>query len=77
MAPEPKMTAKCISSNNANILKAAIFHTMAFKLSLDINTDQVTIATKRSFLKVFHNVCRIKMKNICFEQNARIHLDGP
>ena len=60
MAPDPKTTTKFISSNNANSLKAAIFHTMAFKLSLEINTDQVTIATKRSFSKFLYNVCKIK-----------------
>ena len=47
MAPEPKTTPKFISYNNANSLKAAIFHTMVFKLSLEFNTDQVTIPTKR------------------------------
>ena len=77
MAPEPKTTAIFISSNNANSLKADIFHTMAFKLSLEINTDQVTFATKRSFLKVLYNVCKIKKKNISFEQYARILIDGP
>ena len=61
----PKTTTKFISSNNANSLKAAIFNTMAFKLSLEINTDQVTFAyQKRSFLKVLYNVCKIKKKNI-------------
>ena len=43
---------KIIPSTTANSLKAATFHTMAFKLSLEINKDQITISTKRSFLKV-------------------------
>ena len=77
MAPEPKTTTKFISSNNANTLKAVIFHTMAFKLALEINTDQITIRTKRCLLKVLYNVCKIKEKNINFEQYARLHLDGP
>ena len=78
MAPaDSKTTTKIVSSTNANSLKAAIFHTMAFKLSLEINTDQITEATKRSFLKVLYNVCKIKKKNIVFEQYDRIHLDGP
>ena len=47
---------------------------MAIKLSLEINTDQVTIPTKRSFLKVLSNVCK---ETQLFEQIARIHLDGP
>ena len=49
---------------------------MAFKISLGINTNQVTIPTKISFLKVLYNVCKGK-KNICFEQYACLHLDGP
>ena len=77
MAPEPKTTTKFISSNNANTLKAVIFHTMAFKLSLEINMDQITIPTKRFLLKVLYNVCKIKEKHINFEQYARLHLDGP
>ena len=32
---------------------------------------------KSSFLKVFYNICKIKKKNINFEQYARIHLDSP
>ena len=34
------------------------------------------IPTKRSFLKVLHNDCKVKEKDINFEQYARIHLDG-
>ena len=78
MAPaDSETTTKFVSTTNANSLKAAIFYTMAFKLSLEINTDQVTVPTKRSFLKVLYNVCKIKKKNIALEQYARIHLDGP
>ena len=77
MAPEPRTTAKFISFNNANSLKATIFHTMAFKLSLENHTDHITIPTKRYFLKVLNNVCKVEKKNICFEQYARLHLDGP
>ena len=77
MAPaDSNTTTKFVSTTNANSLKAAVFHTMAFKLSLEINTDQITIPTKRSFLKVLYNVCKIK-NNIAFEQYARIHLNGP
>ena len=50
---------------------------MAFKLSSEINNDQITPSTKRSFLKVLYNVCKIKKKNNKFEQYARLHLDGP
>ena len=78
MVPQdPKTNSKIFSSTNANSLKAAIFNTMAFKMSLEINNDEVTIPTKISFLKVFYNICKIKKKNINFEQYARIHLDGP
>ena len=53
---------KVIPSTTAHSLKAAIFHTMAFKLSLEINKDQITPSTKRSFLKVLYNVCKIKRR---------------
>ena len=78
MAPaDSKTTTKFVSTANANSLKSAIFHTMASKLSSEINTDQVTIPSRRSFLKVLYNVCKIKKKNIVFKRYARIHLDRP
>ena len=45
-------------------------------MSLEIKNDKVTIPTTRSFLKVLYKVCKIKKKNINFEQYARNHLDG-
>ena len=79
MAPQDTKTnqTKLIPSTTAHSLKAAIFHTMAFKLSLKINNDQITPSTKRSFLEVLYNVCKIKKKSKNFEQYARLHLDGP
>ena len=79
MAPQDTKTnqTKLIPSTTAQSLKAAIFHTMAFKLSLEMNKDQITPSTKRSFLKVLYNVCKNKKKNKNFEQYARPHLDGP
>ena len=76
MAPQDSKT-KTNRSTTANSIKAAIFNTMAFKLSLEINNDQVTISTKRLILNVLYNVSKIKKKKINFEQYARIHLDGP
>ena len=76
MAQYPKYKTKFLLITNANSLKAAIFHTMAFKMSLEVNNDKVT-TTKRSFRKVLYHVCKVKKKNINFEQYARIHLDGP
>ena len=58
-------------------LKAAIFHTMAFKLSLEINKNKVTPKSLIAFLKVLYNVTQIKKKKITFDQYSRIHLDGP
>ena len=58
-------------------LKAAIFHTMAFKLSLEINKNKITKKSLIAFLKVLYNFTRIKTKKIKFEQYSRIHLDGP
>ena len=74
MAP-PDSKTKIIPSTTANRLKAAIFRTMDFKLSFEINNDQITIFTKRSFLKDLYNV--FICENINFEQYARIHMDGP
>ena len=52
MAPQDTKTnqTKLIPSTTAHSPKAAIIHTMAFKLSLEINSDQITSSTKRSFL---------------------------
>ena len=60
-----------------NSLKAAMFHTMAFKLSLESNSYKFTPSTKIAFLKVLYNVCRIKKKVISFEQYSRIRMGVP
>ena len=51
--PAPKMFP---SSTTAQALKDAIFHTLAFKLSLEINNKKITVAATRTFLKVLYNV---------------------
>ena len=43
-------------------LKAAIFHTMAFKLSLESNKNKITPMSLVAFLKVLYNVTQIKKK---------------
>ena len=58
-------------------LKAAIFHTMAFKLSLEIHKNKITPKRLIAFLKVLYNVTQIKKKKITFGQYSRIHLQGP
>ena len=58
-------------------LKAAIFHTMAFKLSLEINKNKMTPKPLIVFLKVLYNITQIKKKKITFEQYSRLHLNGP
>ena len=58
-------------------LKAAVFHTMAFKLSPEINKNQTTPKSLIAFLKDLYNVTQIKKKNITFEQYSRIHLAAP
>ena len=63
------------STSKAHILKAAIFHTMTFKLSLEINKNKITPLI--AFLKVLYNIAQIKKKRITFEQYSRIHLEGP
>ena len=65
------------SQSKVHSLKAAIFHTMAYKLSLEINKNKITPKTIIAFLKVLYNVAQIKTKKISFEQCSRIHLTGP
>ena len=62
MAPprDPKHKNKFLSNTNANSLNAAIFHTMAFKVSLEINNYTITATTKRPNLKVWYNNCKFK-----------------
>ena len=75
--PEPKEETMYVSSSKARSLRAGNFHTLAFKISLEINIDNITNPTKRSFLKVLYTVRKVKKKNLNFEQYARIHFDGP
>ena len=56
---------KLIFSAKSHSLKAAIFHTMAFKVSRKINQNKISHSTRRSFLKVL---------NIPFEQYYRFHV---
>ena len=50
------------SQSKVHSLKAAIFHTMAYKLSLEINKNKITPKTIIAFLKVLYNVAQIKTK---------------
>ena len=65
------------SHSKVHSLKAAIFHTMAYKLSLEINNNKITPKSLIAFLKVLYNVAQIKKKRITFEKNSRIHVAGP
>ena len=65
------------SQSKVHSLKAAIFHTMAYKLSLGINKNKITPKTIIAFFKVLYNVAQIKTKKITFEQYSHIHLAGP
>ena len=64
------------SQSKVHSLKTAIFHTMAFKLSLEINKIKIAPKTFIAFLKVLYNVAQIKTKKITFEQYSQIHLAG-
>ena len=79
MAPQKSEITQLVTSTESKVhsLKAAIFHTMAYKMSLEINKGNITLPTRRSFLKVLHNVCQIEKKHISFEQYYRLHVDGP
>ena len=65
------------SHSKAHSLKAAIFHTMAYKLSLEINNNKITPKSLIAFLKVLYYVAQIRKKRITFEQYSRIHVAGP
>ena len=65
------------SQSKVHSLKAAMFHTMAYKLPLEINNNKITPKSLIAFLKVLYNVAQIKKKRITFEQYSRIHVAGP
>ena len=44
------------------VLKVAIYHTMAYKFSLEINKNKITPKSLIVFLKVLYNVAQIKKK---------------
>ena len=48
--------------SKAHSLKAAIFHTMAFKLSLKVIKNKVTPKSLVPFLKVLYNVLKSRRK---------------
>ena len=73
--PTPEMQKTALTKVHS--LKVAIFHTMAYKMSTEINNNAITESTKRSFVKILYTVCRIKQKHINFEQYFRAHTDGP
>ena len=50
------------SQSKVHSLKAAIFQKMAYKLSLEINKNEIAPKTIIAFLKVLHNVAQIKTK---------------
>ena len=52
-----KNTRTPACSSKALCLISAIFHTMAFKMCLDIDNNKLTIPIKTTFLKVLYNVC--------------------
>ena len=65
------------TSSKVHSLKAAIFHTMAYKLSIEINNNKITSKSLIAFLKILYNVAQIKKKRITFEQYSRIYVAGP
>ena len=68
-----------VTSNLSKVpcLKAAIFHTMAIKLSVEFNKNKVTHKSLLAFLNVLYHVTKIKKKKITLEQYSRLHLEGP
>ena len=67
MAPSAEVEdIKTMTSSQSKVhsLKAAIFHTMAYKLALEINKNKITTKTIIAFLKVLYNVAQIKTKKL-------------
>ena len=63
LAPETEGVVTVASNlSKVHSLKAAISHTMAHKLSLEINKNKLTPKTLIAFLKVLYNVAQIKKK---------------
>ena len=52
--PESKIQATPASSAKAHCLKAAIFQSLAFKKSPELNNNKLTIPIKTAFLKVLN-----------------------
>ena len=79
MAPQNSEIKNLVNATNSKVhsLNAAIFHTMAYKMSLEVKNGTLTLPTRRSFLKVLYNVCQFKKKRPNFEQYYRIHVEGP
>ena len=65
------------SQSKVHSLKAAIFHTIAYKLFLEINNNKIRPKSLIAFLKILYNVAQIKKKRITFEQFSRILVAGP
>ena len=63
------------TSAKSHSLEAAILHTLAFKLSLKINRNEILHSTSRSFLNVLYNVARMGQKCIPFQQSYRIQVE--
>ena len=79
MAQQNSEIKQIVTSTTSKVhsLRAAIFDTMAYKTSLEINKGNITLPTRRSFLKILYNVCQIKKKQITFEQYYRLHVEAP
>ena len=58
------------------ITMTSVFHTMAYKLSVEFNKNKISLKTLIAFLKVLYYVAQIKTKKITFQQYSRIHLTG-
>ena len=51
-----------VNLSKVHSLKVAIFHTMAFKLSLEINENKISQKSLIAFLKVLYNISKMKKK---------------
>ena len=56
MAPQNSKNNNLVNSTSSKLhsLKAAIFQTMANKMSQEINQNLITLSTRRAFLKILY-----------------------
>ena len=70
MAPQRSEITQLVTSTESKVdsLKAAIFHTMAYKMSLEINKGNITLSPDVHSSKFYIMSAKQRKKHISFEQ---------